>query len=144
MMITVTTCGTQPLSEYWFQALLYYLQADPADLPHCLLLDQADADQQLELDRKAWEAWADEPIEPFLTIRYMPAIYWVREVTAAFRNPRVTAEGNAWALSRAEGLVSTEQMRFRAIPVKTYSTFRWMPLIAKVRNPSMIADLPNP
>ena len=64
----------------------------------------------------------------------------MREVTAAFRNPRVTAEGNAWALSRAEGLVSTEQMRFRATPVKTYSTFRWMPLIAKVRNPSMIAD----
>ena len=63
----------------------------------------------------AWEAWADEPIEPFLTIRYMPAIYWVREVTAAFRNPRVIAEGNAWALSRAEGLVSTEQMRFRAM-----------------------------
>ena len=69
MMITVTTCGAQPFSEYWFQALLCYLQADPADLPRCLLLDRDDADQQLELDRKAWEAWADEPIEPFLTIR---------------------------------------------------------------------------
>jgi hypothetical protein len=42
-----------------------------------------------------WEAWADEPIEPFLTIRYMPAVYGVREVPRPFGKSRKQAED--WA-----------------------------------------------
>ena len=104
----------EPLSDYWLQTLLSYLQPEPADLRRCLALDQAEADQRLELDRTAWEAWADEPIEPFLTIRYMPAVYGVREVPAAFCTPRVSAEDNAWARARTEEWASAELKRFHA------------------------------
>ena len=104
----------EPLSDHWLQALLNYLQPDLADLRRCLALDQAEADQQLELDRTAWEAWADEPIEPFLTIRFVPAVYGVRGVPSAFCTPRDTAEDNVWARARAEEWASAELKRFRA------------------------------
>ena len=100
----------EPLSDYWLQTLLSYLQPEPADLRRCLALDQAEADQQLELDRTAWEAWADEPIEPFLTIRYMPAVYGMREVPAAFCTPRVlpkTMLGRAPALKHGHQVSSS-------------------------------------
>ena len=63
---------------------------------------------------QAWEAWADEPIEPFLTIRYIPAVYGVREVPRAFYTPRVTADDNAWARARAEEWAAAELQRFCA------------------------------
>ena len=83
--------------RFWLQALIAELQPQPGDLRRCLTLDQEEAERQLELDRLAWEAWADEPIEPFLTIRYIPAVYGVREVPKAFCTPRDTAENIAWA-----------------------------------------------
>jgi len=104
----------EPLSDYWLQAVMAVLQPDPDDLRRCLALDQEEAQRQLELDRLAWEAWADEPIEPFLTIRYIPAVYGVREVPKAFCTPRDTAEDNAWALDRAEDWAAAELKRFRA------------------------------
>lgn len=104
----------EPLSDHWLQALIAFLQPDADDLRRCLALDQAEAQRQQELDRQAWEAWADEPIEPFLTIRYMPAVYGVREVPKAFCTPRDTAEDNAWARDRAEEWAANELGRFRA------------------------------
>jgi hypothetical protein len=104
----------EPLSDYWLQAVMAVLQPDPDDLRRCLALDQADAQRQLELDRLAWEAWADEPIDPFLTIRYIPAVYGVREVPKTFCTPRDTPEDNTWARARAEEWAATELKRFRA------------------------------
>jgi hypothetical protein len=104
----------EPLSDHWLQALIRELQPDPAELRRCLERDQAEAQQQLELDRQAWEAWADEPIDPFLTIRYIPAVYGVREVPQAFCTPRDTTEDNAWARVRAEEWAAAELKRFRA------------------------------
>ena len=49
-------------------------------------------------------SWADEPIEPHLTVRYIPAVYGVRPVPRAFCNSREQAEG--WA--------AAELKRFRA------------------------------
>ena len=53
----------------------------------------------MELDeaqqRQAWEACANEPIDPFLTIRCMPAVIGAREVPRAFCNSREEAEN--WA-----------------------------------------------
>ncbi|QNI68424.1 hypothetical protein [Synechococcus sp. BMK-MC-1] len=46
----------EPLSDHWLQALIAELQPDPDDLCHCLALDQADAQRQLEQERQAWEA----------------------------------------------------------------------------------------
>jgi hypothetical protein len=85
----------EPLCEYWLEKLIAGLHPDPAELQRCLELDQAEVDQQREQDRVAWEAWADEPIDPYLWIRYLPAVYGVREVPKAFCNSREQAEG--WA-----------------------------------------------
>ena len=102
------------LSDHWLQALVEELQPDPDDLRRCLRLDQEEGQRQLEQERLAWEAWADEPIDPFLTIRYIPAVYGVREVPIAFCTPRDTAEDNAWARDRAEDWAAAELRRFGA------------------------------
>ena len=102
------------LSDHWLQALVEELQPDPSDLRRCLRLDQEEAQRQLEQERLAWEAWADEPIDPFLTIRYIPAVYGVREVPRAFCTPRDTTEAIAWARDRAEDWAAVELKRFRA------------------------------
>jgi len=94
----------EPLSDHWLKKLSAELMPDPAELQQCIKLDQAAAEAQLELERIAWEAWADEPIEPFTTIRYMPAVYGVREVNKGFSNNREEAE--LWA--------SRELKQFRA------------------------------
>jgi len=94
----------EPLSDHWLQKLSAELMPDPAELQQCIKLDQAATEAQLELERIAWEAWADEPIEPFTTIRYMPAVYGVREVNKGFCNNREEAE--LWA--------SRELKQFRA------------------------------
>jgi hypothetical protein len=104
----------EPISDHWLQRLIAELQPDPAELRRCLELDQAEALEQLERERVVWEAWADEPIEPFLTIRYMPAVYGVREVPLAFCTPRESAEERAWARERAEDWAAAELRRFRA------------------------------
>jgi hypothetical protein len=59
----------EALSDHWLQALIAELEPDPVELRRCLDLDEAEANRQLELDRRACETWADEPIDPFLTIR---------------------------------------------------------------------------
>lgn len=102
------------LSDHWLEALIAELQPDPDDLRRCLKLDQEEAERQLELERLAWEAWADETIEPFLTIRYVPAVYGVRDVPRAFCTPRDTAENVARARARAEEWSAAELKRFGA------------------------------
>lgn len=104
----------EPLSDHWLQKLISYLQPDPAELRFCLALDQSEADKQLELDREVCGTWADQPIQPFLTIRCMPALFAVREDPQAFCTTRETAEDNAWARVRAEEWAADELKRFRA------------------------------
>ena len=53
----------EPLCEYWLEKMIAGLHPDPAELRHCLELDQAEAQQQREQNRVAWEACADEPID---------------------------------------------------------------------------------
>ena len=111
----------EPLCDHWLQKLHAELQPDPAELQHCIELDRAEAEAQLERDRLAWEAWADEPIDPYLTIRYMPAVYGVREVPRAFCTPRETADDREWARQRAEDWAADELRRFRAKGFLTWS-----------------------
>ena len=85
----------EPISDHWLEKLIAELQPDPTELHRCLELDQAEAAEQLERDRLAWEVWADEPIEPFLSVRYSPGAGIVRKVPRAFCNSRGQAEG--WA-----------------------------------------------
>lgn len=96
------------ISDHWLQRLVGELQPDPEDLRHCLELDhakaEAEARRELERQRLAWEAWADEPSAPHLTVRYIPGVYGVRPVPQAFCSSREQAEG--WA--------AAELKRFRA------------------------------
>ena len=85
----------EPISNHWLRKLIAELQPDPSELDLCLELDQAEAAEQLERDRIAWEAWADEPIEPFLSVRYSPGAGLTRKVPRAFCNSREQAE--SWA-----------------------------------------------
>ncbi len=101
----------EPLSDHWLQALIRELQPDPAELRRCLERDQAEAHKQLELDRQSWEAWADEPIDPYLTIRSSPGAGMVRKVPRAFSTPRETEEDQDWARQRAEVWVADELKR---------------------------------
>lgn len=94
----------EPITDQWLEKLINALKPDPEELRRCLELDQEEAEQQLAADRCVWEAWADEPIDPYLWLRYMPAVYGVREVPKAFCNSREQAEG--WA--------SRELRRFHA------------------------------
>ena len=88
----------EPLSDHWLQKLVAELQPDPTELRRCLELDQAVAAEQLEQERLAWEVWADEPIEPRLSIRYSPGAGLVYKLPRAFCNSREQAEG--WAVDR--------------------------------------------
>lgn len=85
----------EPLGDFWLQKLIEALQPDPAELQRCLELDRKEEEARLERDRLAWEAWADQPIEPSLTIRYMAVVYGERPVPRAFCHSRELAE--AWA-----------------------------------------------
>ena len=102
------------INDHWLKKLLAELRPDPEQLRRCLELDQAESLEQLERERAAWETWADEPIEPSLTIRYMPAVYGIRAVPPEFCNPRENAEDIAWARERAEDWAAEELRRFRA------------------------------
>jgi hypothetical protein len=98
----------EPISDHWLEKLIAELRPDPAELHRCLELDQADALEQLERERVAWEAWADEPINPYLSIRYSPGAGHVRQVPKAFWTPRDTAEDREWARQRAEDWAAGE------------------------------------
>ena len=47
-----------------FQKLATVLDISDADIARCIAADKAD-----------WERWADEPIEPYLVLRLMAAVY---------------------------------------------------------------------
>ena len=110
-----------PINDHWLNKVLAELNPLPTDLERCLALDQAEAEEKLERDRTNWEAWADQAITPCLTIRYMPAVYGVREVPAAFCTPRDTEKHSTWARARAEEWAAAELKRFRAKGFLTWS-----------------------
>jgi len=88
----------EPLSDYWLEKLIAELQPDPTELRRCLELDEAEAAEQLERERIAWELWADEPIQPWLSVRYSVGAGLVLKVPRAFCNSREQAEG--WAMDQ--------------------------------------------
>ncbi len=84
------------LSEYWLENLIIELQPDPELLKQSSDLDQANYIKEIQQQKQAWECWADHSIDPYLTVRYIPAVYGVREVPSAFISTRKIAE--AWAI----------------------------------------------
>lgn len=98
----------EPICDHWLEKLVAELQPDPDELRRCLELDQAEATEQLQRERLAWEAWADQPIPPSLAIRRWPLSRGdeIKEVPWRFCKSREQAEGWASAAlrrSRAAG-----------------------------------------
>jgi hypothetical protein len=111
----------EPISDHWLQKLIAELQPDPAELRRCLELDQAEAMGQLERERVAWEAWADELIDPYLSIRYSPGAGLVHKVPRAFCTPCETADDSEWARQRAEQWAADQLKRCRHKGILTWS-----------------------
>lgn len=96
------------ISEPWLERLTCALQPDPAELERCRQRDERDAEQEREQRRLQWEAWADQPIQPVLTVRYVPGVCGERPVPRAFCNSREQAE--SWCIDelrrcRAKGVL---------------------------------------
>lgn len=92
------------INDHWFLRLCEELRPDLEQLNACLALDQEKERRELEAQRQAWEVWADQPIDPYLVVRYFAGVYGHREVPRSFCNSREQAEG--WA--------ADELKRFRA------------------------------
>lgn len=99
------------ISDHWLEKLIAALKPDLEELRRCLELDQAEALEQLERERVAWEAWADQPIDPYLSVRYSSGAGLTRKVPPAFCTPRESAEDCASARDRAEAWAAAELKR---------------------------------
>lgn len=64
----------EPICDHWLERLVAELQPDPAELRRCLELDQTETEERLAQERLEWVAWDDEPIDPYLSIRFMAGI----------------------------------------------------------------------
>ena len=135
----------EPICDHWLEKLVAELQPDPAELRRCLELDQAEAMKHLERERLAWEAWADQPIQPYLAIRRWPLSRGdeIKEVPWRFCISREQAEGwatNQLRRSRAAGSLNWSRRertcydkggqhpRRVAVTFETRSAGAWMQL----------------
>ncbi len=76
---------TGEISFYWFQKLINLLNPDKDELQRCIKLDQ-------NVQLTEFNEWANQTIDPYLTIRYMPAVYATKEVPMVFKSSRIEAE----------------------------------------------------
>ena len=76
---------TGEISFYWFQKLINLLNPEEDELQRCIKLDH---NSQLA----AFNKWSGQTIDPYLIIRYMPAVYASKKVPKAFTFSRKEAE----------------------------------------------------
>ncbi|QVL53417.1 MAG: hypothetical protein KFB97_03220 [Cyanobium sp. M30B3] len=80
----------------WLLSSAPAIQPDPEELERCRQLDQRVAEREAAQQRQQWELWADQPIEPVFTVRYIPGVCGQRPVPRAFCNSREQAE--SWCI----------------------------------------------
>ena len=76
---------TGEISFYWFQKLVDFLNPEKDELQRCIKLDK-------NIQLTEFNKWASQTIDPYLIIRYMPAVYATKKVPAAFKSSRKEAE----------------------------------------------------
>ena len=86
---------TGDISFYWFQRIITFLNPEKDELQKLIKLDQNSKVAE-------FNKWADEVIEPYLTIRYLPGFYGTKEVPKAFTSSRKDAE--EWCSKELKGL----------------------------------------
>jgi len=72
-----------------FHKLAAVLEISDDDIRRCI-----------EADRAAWERWADQPIEPHLAARIMPAVYSTKRIPVELQASREAMEEFASAFAR--------------------------------------------
>ena len=85
------------INSYWFELLANELKPNP-------ILMEKKIKEDLEKKRNSWKEYLSKPINPFLTIRYLPGFYGKKEIPFCFLNSREDAE--EWS--------ATELKKFRA------------------------------
>ena len=80
------------ICSYWMKKLITELNPDKEVLQQCVTQDKKSYLNELENQKLKWEEWASTSIDPSLTIRYMPAVYGIRDIPKAFRSTREDAE----------------------------------------------------
>ena len=85
------------INSHWFELLVSELKPNP------ILMEQK-IKADIEDERNSWNEYISKPIDPFLTIRYIPGFYGTKKVPFCFLNSRNDAE--EWA--------ATELKKFRA------------------------------
>ena len=83
---------TGEISSYWFKRLISELNPQKDVLQKCIKQDQDAHLKKIEEQKKKWNQWADTPIDPYLTIRYIPAVYITKSIPKAFTSLRKDAE----------------------------------------------------
>ena len=73
------------INSYWFELLVNELNPNP-------ILMEKKIKEDLEEKRNIWNEYVSKPINPFLTIRYLPGFYGGKEVPFCFLNSRQDAE----------------------------------------------------
>ena len=100
---------TGEISPYWFEKLINVLNPQKDALQKCITQDQEAHRKEIEEQKKKWNQWADTPIDPYLTIRYMPAVYGTKLIPKTFASLREDAEwwcSNELKNFRAKGYLS--------------------------------------
>ena len=85
------------INSHWFELLVNELKPNP------ILMEQK-IKADIEDERNSWNEYISKPIDPFLTIRYIPGFYGTKKIPFCFLNSRNDAE--EWA--------ATELKKFRA------------------------------
>ena len=85
------------INSHWFELLVSELKPDP------ILMEQK-IKADIEDERNSWNEYISKPIDPFLTIRYIPGFYGTKKIPFCFLNSRNDAE--EWA--------ATELKKYRA------------------------------
>jgi len=83
---------TGEISQYWFKKLIKALNPPKDASQKCIKQDQEAHRKEIEEQKKKWNQWADNPIDPYLTIRYIPAVYVTKSIPTSFTFTREDAE----------------------------------------------------
>ena len=100
---------TGEISPYWFNKLINELNPQKDLLQKCITQDQEDQLKEIEEQKKKWNQWADTAIDPYLTIRCIPAVYVTKLIPKAFTSLREDAEwwcSNELKSLRAKGYLN--------------------------------------
>ena len=80
------------ISPYWLKKLINELKPKSDALQKCIEQDQEDHRKEIEDQKIKWNQWADTAINPYLTIRYIPAVYGTKKIPKSFTTLREDAE----------------------------------------------------